>query len=94
MRPNPVRRIRHAEVVLLDQCLIIYGRTWLRLRWPGKQGGFGGFVALSRIEDMVGLQQSQQPPRRRIKSEEEGCGEDEEGSGTTTVLEYAAEVEG
>ena len=96
MRPNPVRRIRHAEVVLVDQCLIIYGRTWLRLRWPGEQGGFGGFVALSRIEDMVGLQQSQsqqQPPRRRFKSEEEeGCGEDEEGSGTTTTMtEYAVE---
>ena len=95
MRPNPVRRIRHAEVVLVDQCLIIYGRTWLRLRWPGEQGGFGGFVALSRIEDMVGLQQSQsqqQPPRRRFKSDEDGCGEDEEGSGTTTTMtEYAVE---
>jgi hypothetical protein len=43
---RPVRRIKHSEVVLVDQALRAYGRTWLRLRWPGEQGGFGGFVAL------------------------------------------------
>lgn len=46
VRPNPVRRLRHAEVVLVDQCLSAYGRTWLRLRWPGELGGFAGFVAI------------------------------------------------
>lgn len=46
VRPNPVRRLRHAEVVLVDQCLSAYGRTWLRLRWPGEFGGFAGFVAI------------------------------------------------
>lgn len=35
--PVPVRKVRHAEVVLADQCLVAYGRTWLRLRWPGEQ---------------------------------------------------------
>ena len=35
--PAPVRKVRHAEVVLADQCLVAYGRTWLRLRWPGEQ---------------------------------------------------------
>ena len=39
IRPNPIRRVRHAEVVLVDQTLVAYGRTWLRLRWPGDQGG-------------------------------------------------------
>jgi len=55
IRPNPVRRVRHAEVVLVDQCIVAYGRSWLRLRWPGSQGGFGGFVALSKVEDMIKL---------------------------------------
>jgi len=49
-RPSPVRRVRHAEVVLADQCLAAYGRSWLRLRWPREHGGFGGFVALSWAE--------------------------------------------
>ena len=43
---RPVRRIKHSELVLVDQALRAYGRTWLRLRWPGEKGGFGGFVAL------------------------------------------------
>lgn len=51
--PPPVRRVRHAEVVLVDRCVVAYGRTWLRLRWPGEHGGFGGFVALSKVDDKV-----------------------------------------
>ncbi len=47
-RHNPVRRLRHAEVVLVDQCLTAYGKTWLRLCWPGELGGFAGFVAVGR----------------------------------------------
>ena len=50
VQSDPVRRIRHSEVVLVDQALRAYGRTWLRLRWPGEQGGFGGFVALSNVD--------------------------------------------
>jgi hypothetical protein len=33
--PPPIRRIRHAEVVLIDDVCIAHGRYWLRLRWPG-----------------------------------------------------------
>lgn len=40
-----IRRVRHAEVVLVDDVCIDYGRYWLRLRWPGK-GGFAGYIAL------------------------------------------------
>mmetsp|Transcript_21288 Transcript_21288/g.46197 ORF Transcript_21288/g.46197 Transcript_21288/m.46197 type:complete len:930 (+) Transcript_21288:77-2866(+) len=60
VRPNPVRRVRHAEVVLVDQCLVAYGWMWVRLRWPGEQGGFVGFVALGLVDEMrnnVGLLQ-------------------------------------
>ena len=39
-----VRRIRHAEVVLADEVSEQYGRYWLRLRWPGPNGGFAGYV--------------------------------------------------
>lgn len=65
-RPNPVRKLRHAEVVLVDQCLVVYGIYWLRLQWPGEQGGFGGFVALSKVEDA--LKKSTQNPLRRMRA--------------------------
>ena len=51
-----IRRARHAEVLLADSLVVSYGRTWLRLRWPGAQGGFGGFVALDKA-DVNELQQ-------------------------------------
>ena len=44
-----VRRIRHAEVVLVDDVCIAFGRHWLRLRWPGRKGGFAGYVALGKV---------------------------------------------
>lgn len=47
-RPHGVaiRRVRHAEVVLVDDVCIAYGRYWLRLRWPSGKGGFAGYIAL------------------------------------------------
>ena len=45
-----IRRARHAEVLLADSLVMSHGRTWLRLRWPGAQGGFGGFVALDKAD--------------------------------------------
>jgi len=42
-----LRRIRHAEVVLVDDVCISHERFWLRLRWPGTKGGFAGYVAVS-----------------------------------------------
>lgn len=47
----PVRRIRHAEVVLVDDVCIAYDRHWLRLRWPGRKGGFAGYVALGKVNE-------------------------------------------
>lgn len=47
----PIRRIRHAEVVLGDDVCIAYGRHWLRLRWPGHKGGFAGYIALGKINE-------------------------------------------
>lgn len=40
-----IRRVRHAEVVLVDDVCIAHGRYWLRLKWPGT-GGFAGYIAL------------------------------------------------
>ncbi|KAK1747280.1 hypothetical protein QTG54_002624 [Skeletonema marinoi] len=51
-KTTPIRRIRHAEVVLVDQCVIAHGRYWLRLKWPGEQEKHGGYVALCRVEDV------------------------------------------
>jgi hypothetical protein len=47
----PVRRIRHAEVVLVDDVCIAFDRHWLRLRWPGTKGGFAGYVALGKVDN-------------------------------------------
>mmetsp|Transcript_26321 Transcript_26321/g.72327 ORF Transcript_26321/g.72327 Transcript_26321/m.72327 type:complete len:484 (+) Transcript_26321:747-2198(+) len=49
----PVRRIRHAEVVLVDDVCIAYDRHWLRLRWSGSKGGFAGYVALGKVNETV-----------------------------------------
>jgi hypothetical protein len=43
-----IRRLRHSEVILVDDVCIAYGRYWLRLRWPGHRGGFAGYVALEK----------------------------------------------
>lgn len=42
----PIRRVRHAELVLVDEVSIHYGTYWLRLRWPGPRGGVAGYIAL------------------------------------------------
>lgn len=43
--PKPIRRIRHAEVVLVDDVCHVAGNYWLRLQWPGN-GKFAGYIAL------------------------------------------------
>lgn len=45
----PIRRVRHAEVVLVDDVCVAHDRYWLRLRWPGHNGGFAGYIALGRV---------------------------------------------
>jgi hypothetical protein len=49
---SPIRRIRHAEIVLVDDVSIAYGRYWLRLRWPGHTGGFAGYIAMAKVSDV------------------------------------------
>jgi hypothetical protein len=46
-----IRRIRHAEVVLVDDVCLAFGRHWLRLRWPGHKGGFAGYIALGKVNE-------------------------------------------
>jgi hypothetical protein len=45
----PIRRVRHAEVVLVDDVCTAFDRYWLRLRWPGARGGFAGYIALGKV---------------------------------------------
>jgi hypothetical protein len=45
----PIRRVRHAEVVLVDDVCMAFERYWLRLRWPGHKGGFAGYIALGKV---------------------------------------------
>jgi len=48
---QPIRRVRHAEVVLVDDVCIAFDRYWLRLRWPGSRGGFAGYIALGKVNE-------------------------------------------
>lgn len=47
----PIRRVRHAEVVLVDDVCVAFDRYWLRLRWPGGRGGFAGYIALGKVTE-------------------------------------------
>ena len=51
----PIRRVRHAEVVLVDDVCIAFERYWLRLRWPGHKGGFAGYIALGKVGEKIWL---------------------------------------
>jgi hypothetical protein len=46
-----VRRVRHAEVVIVDDICVAYDRYWLRLRWPGHKGGFAGYIAMGIVSE-------------------------------------------
>lgn len=48
---NPLRRVRHSELVLVDDVCIAYDRYWLRLRWPGHHGGFSGYIAMGLVSE-------------------------------------------
>jgi hypothetical protein len=48
---QPIRRVRHAEVVIVDDICVSYNRYWLRLRWPGSKGGFAGYIAMGLVSD-------------------------------------------
>lgn len=43
---SAIRRIRHSEVVLVDDVVYMYSNYWLRLCWPGSKGGFAGYICL------------------------------------------------
>jgi hypothetical protein len=46
-----IRRVRHAEVVLVDDVCIAHDRYWLRLRWPGHKAGFAGYIAMGMVSE-------------------------------------------
>lgn len=48
---HPIRRVRHAEIVLVDDVCIAFDRYWLRLRWPGRRGGFSGYIAMGLVSE-------------------------------------------
>ena len=57
-----VRRVRHSEVVLVDDTCIAFGRYWLRLRWPGHKGGFAGYIALGKVDEPDPLKGTKEMP--------------------------------
>jgi hypothetical protein len=46
---HSIRKVMHAQVVLVDDVCMAYGRYWVRLRWPGSKGGFAGYIAMHQI---------------------------------------------
>jgi len=43
---RPIRRIRHSEVILVDDVVMAHDQYWLKLRWPGTAQKFAGFICL------------------------------------------------
>lgn len=48
-----LRKVMHAQVVLVDDVCIAHGRYWLRLRWPGNRGGFAGYIGMGSVGTFV-----------------------------------------
>ena len=59
----PIRRVRHSEVVLVDDVCVAFDRYWLRLRWPGRKGGFAGYIALGKVGQESWLQRRDNTPK-------------------------------
>jgi hypothetical protein len=57
----PIRRVRHSEVVLVDDVCVAFDRYWLRLRWPGTKGGFAGYIALGKTDEPVWIKREPGP---------------------------------
>mmetsp|Transcript_30033 Transcript_30033/g.34237 ORF Transcript_30033/g.34237 Transcript_30033/m.34237 type:complete len:648 (-) Transcript_30033:83-2026(-) len=51
--PTPMRRIRHSELVLVDDVVFSYQNYWLRLKSPGPTGGFMGYICLLASENTI-----------------------------------------
>lgn len=49
---QPIRKVRHSELVLVDQVSLHFDRYWLRLRWPGSYGGVAGYILLGGLADL------------------------------------------
>lgn len=45
---RPLRRLRHGEIILVDDVCVALDQLWLRLRWPGSKGGFAGYLPLDK----------------------------------------------
>ncbi|CAB9501273.1 expressed unknown protein [Seminavis robusta] len=73
----PIRRVRHAEIVLVDDVCVAFGRYWLRLRWPGQREGFAGYIAM-------GLVESTSAPKPKEITFSSQTGNEPSGPGTTT----------
>lgn len=50
LKPRPLRRLRHGEIVLVDDVCLAWERYWLRLRWPGNRGGFAGYLPVDKSD--------------------------------------------
>ena len=57
-RKEPIRRVKHAEIVLVDEVNVYYGNYWLRLRWPGKRGGVAGYIPLGGV-DVIPIEEAE-----------------------------------
>jgi len=54
-QPAPIRRIRHAELVLVDEVVFSFRNYWLRLKLPGASGGFAGYICLLASENTISI---------------------------------------
>eukprot|EP00980_Cylindrotheca_fusiformis_P018495 scaffold6124_cov122-Cylindrotheca_fusiformis.AAC.14 len=71
----PIRRVRHSEVVLVDDVCVAFQRYWIRLRWPGSKGGFAGYIALGKTDESLWIKRD---PGAQVPSipEDDGAADD------------------
>ena len=62
-RREPIRRVKHAEIVLVDEVNVYHGNYWLRLRWPGKRGGVAGYIPLGGV-DVIPIEEAERMKER------------------------------
>ena len=67
-----VRRVRNAEIVLVDEVVEECNHYWLKLCWPGAssaEAGFAGYIDLGSVQDVTDEEHMQERRTTHVESE-------------------------
>jgi hypothetical protein len=85
-KQQSIRRIRHSEIIIVDDVCIAYNLYWLRIRWPGKNSTctstgtnhFAGYIAMEATK--------QWPPSKSLSIQENNINTKEDDNDDTLML--------